>query len=216
MILFDESHEEFCTVSGRKKRKPYTVWAEEVGDVEPCIQREGFLSLLGKSDALVIAEPHVYFSRKEVLGIIDFVENGGGLILIGNHSNTTRYYTYGCNEILNPLSTLFGMRFNFDEVLFSSENVVDEFVAHSIFEGISSVYYWRGCSLSLVRNDEAMLCAFACNGRSQIFSSKPAVACMNEKRVFALGDSSVWSNPRDFAGDNFKLARNVASWCAKA
>ena len=216
MILFDESHEEFCSVSGKKKRKQYTIFAEKVGSVSPCSEREIFLSLLEKAEALVLAEPHAHFSRREVTGILNFVENGGGLVLIGNHSNTARYYAYGCNEVLNPLSIPFGMKFNDDEVIFSDTNIIQEFISHRIFSGISSISYWRGCSVSLTKNEEATLCAFAREAHSHIYPARPAVMCLSEKKVFAIGDSSVWSNPRDvFVRDNLTLAVNVLRWCAK-
>ena len=30
MLLFDESHNEFCTISGVKKRRPYSLWKDRV------------------------------------------------------------------------------------------------------------------------------------------------------------------------------------------
>jgi len=216
MILFDESHEQFCTVSGKKKRKPYTQLAEKAGNMQPCLHRDDFLRLLPKSDTLVLAEPHVYFSRREIEGILGFVEKGGGLLLIGNHSNTPRYYTFGCNEVLNPIATLFGMRFNDDEIFFNGANTIQDFIPHKIFEGISSVFFWRGCSLSLTKNEDACIAAFARMGHSRVYSARPAVMCLGGNKVFGVGDSSVWSNPRaGLEGDGLHLGYNVLRWCGK-
>ena len=64
---------------------------------------------LHQCDILVIKTPTKSFSRKEIEEILEFVNKGGGLFLIGDHTNV-----FGTTLNLNPLAARFGIRFNFD------------------------------------------------------------------------------------------------------
>lgn len=216
MLLFDESHNEFCTVRAVKKKKPYAVWkehAEKYGLVTGVSQEE-FTALLSEIKAIVVAEPHSYFTKEETFSLFDFVRGGGSLILVGNHSNTPRYFSYGCNEILNVFSVPFGVRFNNDEVFFSEGNTVETFFGHPVTKGVRRIHYWRGCSITVLR-DAHPVAAGSKHDASDCYRKSPVVAAVyeGEGKIFCLGDSSVWADPREELDDNnFQFAENVIKW----
>lgn len=221
MILFDESHNEFCTVSGIRKRRLYSLWREHI---EPygltyTRSRKEFRKLLKECNVIVIVEPHSYFTLKETLSLFDFVLAGNSLILVGNHHNSPRYYSYGCNEILNVISKPFGIRFNMDEIRFYRGNIIENLAEHPVCRKVNLIHYWRGCSLSLLRHTKksnvSEIAVGTRHDTSEVYRKAPVAAAVYEEkgRIFCLGDSSVWSDPREpLKDDNFLFAENVAKW----
>jgi len=66
-------------------------------------------NLLNQYDILILKCPTESYTDQEVQAIDHFVENGGGLYLIGDHTNV-----FGMNTFLNQVSEQFGIRFNTD------------------------------------------------------------------------------------------------------
>ncbi len=225
MILFDESHNEFCTISRIKKRRSYTVWKNQVEQygVISAKSRKEFVTRIDEVKIIVFAEPHSYFTLEETMALFDFMVRGGSLILIGNHHNTPRYYSYGCNEVLNVISKPFGIRFNTDEVVFYEGNIIKKFADHPVCKGVHLLHYWRGCSLTLLRQKRkytAKKIAFGSrHDASEVYPKKPVVAAAyaGKGNLFCLGDSSVWSDPYEYTeDDNFLFAENVITWALKS
>ncbi|MBI3872186.1 MAG: hypothetical protein HY304_03805 [candidate division Zixibacteria bacterium] len=67
--------------------------------------------LLANYDILLLKVPTQPYSPKEVDAIYNWVQEGGGLILIGEHTNVFGYATF-----LNPIASRFGMRYIADIV----------------------------------------------------------------------------------------------------
>ncbi len=65
--------------------------------------------LLSGYDVLIIKTPTVRFTEEEIEAIVDFVERGGGLYLIGDHTNV-----FGTSTYLNEISERLGFRFRYD------------------------------------------------------------------------------------------------------
>ena len=76
---------------------------------------------LAKTDVLVIKTPTEAYEPKEIRAVLKFVERGGGLLLVGEHTDFERISTY-----LNPITSPIGFKFRPD-VLFS---VDDPYVQH--------------------------------------------------------------------------------------
>jgi len=58
---------------------------------------------------LIIKVPTRPFSQEEIDSIVAFVERGGGLLLVGEHTDV-----YGTSTYLNPIAERFGFRFRYD------------------------------------------------------------------------------------------------------
>jgi hypothetical protein len=65
--------------------------------------------LLQNYDVLIIKTPTAPFAPEEVDAIEGWVRAGGGLFLIGDHTNV-----FGTSSYLNPLAKRFGLRFRYD------------------------------------------------------------------------------------------------------
>jgi hypothetical protein len=66
--------------------------------------------ILEAADVLVIKTPTRPFAESEIDAIVQFVELGGGLLLIGDHTNL-----FGMSTYLNSIAARFGTRFRFDD-----------------------------------------------------------------------------------------------------
>jgi hypothetical protein len=65
--------------------------------------------LLADYDVLIIKTPTAPFAPEEIEAIDAWVRKGGGLFLIGDHTNV-----FGTSSYLNPLAQRFGLRFRYD------------------------------------------------------------------------------------------------------
>jgi hypothetical protein len=115
-ILIDEKHsdwewttEEFNTTwYGERSSYNYYSMAEYLKYFYKMDQKREELTeeLLKNYDILFIKTPTESFTEKEIIAIRDFVENGGSLLLVGDHTNV-----FGITTNLNPLASQFGMTF---------------------------------------------------------------------------------------------------------
>ena len=71
---------------------------------------------LARCDVLVIKIPNIRYSKDEVEAIVRFLRAGGGLLLIGDHTNLDRSSAY-----MNDITRSFGFTFR-DDLLFGSES----------------------------------------------------------------------------------------------
>lgn len=58
---------------------------------------------------LVLKIPSIPYSHDEIETVVSFVESGGGLYVIGDHTNV-----FGTTSVLNPLLERFGLSLNYD------------------------------------------------------------------------------------------------------
>ena len=75
---------------------------------------------LSGCDVLVIKIPRVRYTPEEVQAVVQFVEAGGGLLLIGDHTNLERSAAH-----MNDITRAFGFTFR-DDVLYSTQPAPDE------------------------------------------------------------------------------------------
>lgn len=91
----------------------YLDWVpgETISKVDPDVVSEEITSeILQNYDILILKTPTMYTER-EVAAIVDFINNGGGLFVIGDHSNFC-----GTSTALNQITGQFGITFEFDSV----------------------------------------------------------------------------------------------------
>ncbi len=118
-VLIDEFHsdwewteQEFDTKwYGRKSGYNYYCLAEFLGYYYKISRGHEKLTkeLLSNYDVLIIKTPTEALLQEEIAAIRDFVRAGGGLYLIGDHTNV-----FGSSGYLNQLARLFGFHFRFD------------------------------------------------------------------------------------------------------
>jgi hypothetical protein len=102
---------------------------------------------LAKCDVLVIKTPTERYSPEEAAAVVRFVENGGGLLLIGDHTNYERSATI-MNDMTRPMGFIFR-----DDVLFSFGESPDEqlyvkpAVSHPAVQHVPHMDFAVSCSI---------------------------------------------------------------------
>ncbi|MCA8958093.1 MAG: hypothetical protein KDC87_18600, partial [Planctomycetes bacterium] len=107
-------------------------------------------AVLQRVDVLVLKTPTQKLSPAERQCIDAFVRRGGGLILIGDHTNV-----YGTSEVLNEIAVPYGFRFEYDcffdhrnrfEFCYRSEPWVRN---HPILRGLDTILFEVGCTIDI-------------------------------------------------------------------
>jgi len=169
-------------------------------------------------DILVFVCPDfAKISSMEITEIKSWISEDGGGLLMMSHAGGDR----GRNSNLSELSQTFGIVFENDQVLDKTYNlglenmpIVTAFIPpHPITNGISSLCFRSGCSLSLLGSSISIVSS---NETSEPFSTPLiCVAEPDKGRVCAIGSYELF---RDRVGGGFgndehpNLAFNIFSW----
>lgn len=102
---------------------------------------------LAKCDVLIIKTPTERYSQEEVEAVLRFVEQGGGLLLVGDHTNYERSSTI-MNDIVRPMGFIFR-----DDLLFSfgpspyEQLFVKPAVSHPAVQHVPPMDFAVSCSI---------------------------------------------------------------------
>lgn len=123
-------------------------WLDKYYEVDK--NTDGVLTwdLLKKYDVLILKCPTSLYSDKEVANIVRFVEEGGGLYLIGDHTNV-----FGMNFYLNKVAEQFGIKFKTDATYElgtggTSTYESNYFFPHPIVKEMDEFEFLTSCTLS--------------------------------------------------------------------
>ncbi|OQY59144.1 MAG: hypothetical protein B6245_08355, partial [Desulfobacteraceae bacterium 4572_88] len=119
-VLMDEKHSnwewstrEFDTNwFGSQSTYNYYCMAEYLNyfyQVDKNVEHKLSRELLSKYDVLILKTPTMAYEAEEIENVVEFVRNGGGLWLIGDHTNV-----FGMNYYINFVAKRFGMFFHYD------------------------------------------------------------------------------------------------------
>jgi hypothetical protein len=102
--------------------------------------------VLRPCDVLIIKVPTRPFSQPEIRSIRRFVEQGGGLLLIGEHTNV-----FKTSDYLNPIARTFGFEFR-NDCLFGIDSVFEQrydppLVPHPIVQHMPPLDFATSCSI---------------------------------------------------------------------
>ncbi len=182
-------------------------------------------------DVLLLYVPNKPFSDQEIELILEYVGDGGGVFLIGDHTNV-----FGSSSNLNLVAECFGFKFR-DDVLFDVEKDFQQYVKPGEFDSI----FWRGidyfklrgpCSIEIKDNrSKAELIVGNCKTLRAIYSvnnfypppaNDPKMgfgsfpfgvsAKYGKGKVFGFADSTVFSNFEIFYPGKQELLLNIVSW----
>jgi len=102
---------------------------------------------LADCDVLVVKTPTSRYEEKEIAAIMDFVRRGGGLFLIGEHTNV-----FGTGERINALAERFGFEFRYD-CLFDTVRKFEQLyypphlLPHPIVQSLPLFFFQVSCSI---------------------------------------------------------------------
>ena len=232
-ILFDDLHsewesvtEELNTTNFAGQKSVYTYyslvkWLEHYYYVDINFNRTIDSELLSGYDVLVLECPTAPYSEKEINAIIQFVENGGGLFLIGDHTNL-----YGMNTYLNDIGRHFGIEFRYDSTFELTTGDLSHYeppkiLPHTIIQHITSFDFATSCSLSAPLKAEEVMVGYGLGEEFIEFSHVHFFGNMEadpedeyglflqtvaikygEGRVVAFSDSTTFSSFSMFMGGN--------------
>jgi hypothetical protein len=234
----DPDHGEFTISDG------YSILAEALRDEGFTVgeNRVSLSSGLSGARVLVIVYLGQPLTKDELSAIDSFVNNGGGLLILGDCN-----YNYGSDEYnyLNTLSRKFGIAFNSDTIVDYDDSVashhkkivIHEFADHDITLGTGEINYVWGSSLTI--NPPAKALAFSDEdswgdrNKNNILDSTerlgplPVVAAseFGQGRVVVIGEKRLLNNAQlgdrlvDIGGmelDTLGFAVRAFHWLAKA
>ena len=106
---------------------------------------------LRNCDVLIVKIPTQRFDETETRTIAQFVRDGGGLFLIGEHTNV-----FGSGVFINSLARMFGFEFRFD-CLFDTARKFEQvyrpsrFLPHPIVQSVPLFFFQVSCSIKPLR-----------------------------------------------------------------
>lgn len=221
-VLFDEKYSdwEWSTRAydrdwyGSKSGYNYYCLAEYLSrfyDVERGLQ--SFTpEYLDRYDIVIVKTPTRPFSGEEIEALEHYVRKGGGLFLIGDHTNV-----FGTSTNLNPVAARFGLRFNYDSTYQLATRALSFFVpppilAHPLLLHVPEFFFATSCTMDAPILGENVIVGYALRGvmldysRRSYFPPKDerdyefgflmqmAGAKAGRGRVLGYTDSTVFSN----------------------
>jgi hypothetical protein len=133
-------------------------------------------------DVIVVCLTSAFYSsytHDEVGRIADFVNDGGGLLIMGDRKAAP-------NANIQPVASEFGITLGLSDVL-PYEILSTEHADHPIFDGVDEISMYAAAELSV--DSPALPIAWQ-DGTTNVIA---AVAQYGQGRVVALGDCSMWS-----------------------
>ncbi len=186
---------------------------------------------LSDCDVLIVKVPTARYSDREISCIEQFVEDGGGLLLIGEHTNVFNTGTY-----LNDIADRFGFRFRYD-CLFDIDTVFDQLyhrpvVPHPIVQHMPAMDFAVSCSIAPgLSSGRAAIQASGLRSLPADYHASnyyPQVTDRAESRygafvelwttrhgtgrVAAFGDSTIFSNFSTFEPGKAELMLGMLEW----
>jgi hypothetical protein len=177
---------------------------------------------LSAYDVIIISTPSEIYGKNEIQNLKDFVETGGGLMLLAEENNKD-----GTTLKLNQISQAFSITFNIDRV-YDDKNYfryeewpkLSSFPEHETFEDVENICYIGGCSIeadgiSVQSSENAYAKKYDGLLTHEIGSCPVCMVFleMGKGRIFACGDKELFDQYLNLE-DNTIFALNVFDWLA--
>ncbi|MBN2056564.1 hypothetical protein JW905_16685 [bacterium] len=229
MVLFDDTHGQ---TAGNADWTPHGAYS----DLAALFETAGFtirsLSHTGAArfdrevlrgiTVVVAPEPNVMYRREEKRALRDFIETGGGLLVIADHGGSDRDFDgFDSVDVFNSLLGSYGLFFTgstFSEAPVSG--CVSAF--HPVMNGLRSIGAFAATGMRIMSPDAWRgLLTEATDEAYFIVAGE-----IGRGRVVAIGDSSLFDDGTGAAGDNLhrcldsplyqheQLALNSLAWLA--
>jgi hypothetical protein len=156
--------------------------------------------LLKDFRAVILPEPNNPYLKAEQEAVVDFVKQGGGAFIIGDHGNADRNGNgWDAVKALNEFCPVFGFKFAGDflyEAPLSGK--IDQ--SHPLMFQVRGIGAWAGSTFEIIETDDATASGII---GSRIKKAPYVVAAKYGKgRVAAIGDSSPFDDGTGSTGKN--------------
>ncbi|MCF2136095.1 MAG: hypothetical protein K9W43_02550 [Candidatus Thorarchaeota archaeon] len=208
-ILFDESHEANGSALWAPGNASIFSWMLGVNGYNSSTNFDQALDsgILNNYDILVLFFPMKDLTQNEIDAVHTFVNNGGGLLIVGVDTGNGWKFT---SDRLNPIAQTYGISFNSEQLRGSTTDLA----THNITHGVSSL---------MVDADQLWSCSLTLTGSAEpiaTLDSKPIVASAKSGsgRVVAVATPAPFLMYRKGASghgqDHFQFSLNVIDWLA--
>ncbi|MHC4735618.1 MAG: PEP-CTERM sorting domain-containing protein [Planctomycetota bacterium] len=198
-VLWDTSHGDYQTLAEHLGNNDFTI----------DITSQGFLTDDPAGyDVIVVCLTSAFYSSytsAEVDRIVDFVDDGGGLLIMGD-------LLVAPNANIQPVASEFGITLGLSD-LSPYDILTAGHTNHPIFDGVDEIFMYAAAELS------AQTPAFPVAWQEVTEKDIAAVAQYGQGRVVALGDSTLWSwvdtyEERFYTADNPQFAVSTFNYLA--
>jgi uncharacterized membrane protein len=156
--------------------------------------------ILEKYNAVIIAEPNNPYSEKEKKNIVEFVKNGGGAFLVGDHGNADRNGNgWDAVKALNTFCPKFGFKFKGD-FLYEAPLAGPANKKHPVMFGVKGVGAWAGSTFDIIEAQDAKAVGLI----DSRWKKAPYIVAAEygKGKVVAIGDSSPFDDGTGSGGKN--------------
>jgi hypothetical protein len=193
-------------------KKGYTVETLPVGTAIT-YGNNGNAQDLSKYKVFVVCEPNIKFTAAEKTALLSFVQNGGGLFMVGDHNDSDRNNDgidspHIWNDFMDTLTTHpFGIHFDYADFSQTTTNVANlpgDPLLHGIMGNVTKVMWSGGNTMTLsTANNSSVKGVIFKTGASTTGSTNcmVAYATYGSGRVVAIGDSSPCDDGSGDPGD---------------
>jgi hypothetical protein len=243
-VLFDQAHSPGWEATDKKMDTEWygtqsvynyyclAEWLNHYFSVEKHLSGPLTPDLLRNYDVLVIYTPTTKFADHEIHAVTDYVRGGGGLLLLGDHTNLL-----GSTAYLNRLTQPFSFQFNYDCTNSLSTGYFSTYrppalFRHPIVQKLQSFDFLSSCTLTAPVWAEEVIIGYDLYSDPMDYSRPPnffgknfpttengwglfvqAVALkFGRGRVVAIGDSTPWSNFALFQGGHSEWMLGAVSF----
>jgi hypothetical protein len=188
--------------------------------------------LLSRYDILILKNPTSPYLKTEIMAIRDFVRKGGGLYLMGEHTNV-----FGNSTYINPIAEEFGFSFRYD-VIFDIEHKFEQLyypprlLPHPVAQHLPYFCFKVSCSIQPVSSRcEPIIISRGAKAQDIYYPSgnfyppvkdhtympfgaflQMAGIKQGKGRVLGFSDSTTYSNFEAFIAGKPELLLSALSW----
>jgi hypothetical protein len=194
---------------------------------------------LSSYDVFVVCEPNIPFTAAEKTAILQFVQNGGGLFMIGDHDQSDRNgdgwdSPHIWNDLMQNNSVQqnpFGMTFSYDDIsvtTYAVDTAPSDSVTHGPAGSALACKFSNGATMTLsTAANPSVLGAVWSQSTPSMSNVMCAWARFGNGKVVAIGDSSPFDDgtgdPNDnlyngwteVSGNHAKLCINASMWLSQ-
>ena len=188
--------------------------------------------LLSDCDVLILKTPTPTYDRREVEAIRSFVDRGGGVFMIGDHTNV-----FGMTTYLNQVASAFDFKFNYDATYELSQGTLQQYLPPAVLRHPSLVnlpsqfLFGTSCSIRPSVRDTVTIKGYAVRGLYLDYSRRSffpeghldakmeygwmaqgVARAVGRGRIAAFTDSTIFSNFWYFVPGKNELFLGTVEW----
>ena len=169
---------------------------------------------LGRADAFLVILPVVWFSPDEIAAVVDFVEDGGKVLLVGDPG---RFFQI--NDLSEPLGVFFQPDFLYNLEEYDSnfrEIFVRDFQADPITTGVGEMAFYYAGSLDSAGPGLAYTGGQTISSISEVNDPRSPIAMGAHRNVLAVYDWTFMIPPYSGVKDNSRMVSNIADFLTES